>query len=366
MAACSGPLLDKAEAYAIAIDVADGLTLDALATCADGEAAGRVADTIRAVARPGRNALPESPRRPAEAARPRPPRPLVDLVDALDAMLEHRQGRAGRTTSGSAPRPTPPPSPRPPGCSCPPPRRDREAARRAQSINNLKQIGLAMHNYHPANDCFPPAVLYGPDGKTPYSWRVAILPYLEQNDALQRIQVRRALGRPEQPQAHRQDARRLPLPRRRAASPTPRRTSCSPAPTPCSPTARRGSDLQEITDGTSNTILVVEAKRDIPWTKPEDIPFDPEAPLPGSAGSTRGLQRRLRRRLGPVPQGYDRPDVLQALFTRAGGEVLSLRLLSERGRLPSIENAAKRATARPPGIRGAGRLAQDRPIARTP
>src|SRR4051794_30646807 len=33
----------------------------------------------------------------------------------------------------------------------------REAARRAQCVNNMKQIGLAMHNYHSVNDCFPPA-----------------------------------------------------------------------------------------------------------------------------------------------------------------------------------------------------------------
>ena len=34
----------------------------------------------------------------------------------------------------------------------------REAARRAQCVNNMKQIGLAMHNYHQVNDCFPPAI----------------------------------------------------------------------------------------------------------------------------------------------------------------------------------------------------------------
>src|SRR4051812_24498674 len=35
----------------------------------------------------------------------------------------------------------------------------REAARRAQCTNNMKQIGLGLHNYHTSNDCFPPGSL---------------------------------------------------------------------------------------------------------------------------------------------------------------------------------------------------------------
>ncbi len=55
----------------------------------------------------------------------------------------------------------------------------REAARRSQCKNNLKQIGLALHNYHDTYNCFPPAVTYGPDGKPWHSWRVLLVPFLE-------------------------------------------------------------------------------------------------------------------------------------------------------------------------------------------
>ena len=55
----------------------------------------------------------------------------------------------------------------------------REAARRTQCSNNLKQIGLAMHNYHDVNQQFPPAYIADADGQPMHSWRVLILPYLE-------------------------------------------------------------------------------------------------------------------------------------------------------------------------------------------
>ncbi|MEN6493188.1 MAG: DUF1559 domain-containing protein [Thermoguttaceae bacterium] len=56
----------------------------------------------------------------------------------------------------------------------------REAARRAQCTNNLKQIALAMHNYESQYGCFPPAYLPDKNGKPMHSWRVLILPYLEE------------------------------------------------------------------------------------------------------------------------------------------------------------------------------------------
>ena len=56
-----------------------------------------------------------------------------------------------------------------------------DAAARAQHITQFVQIGKAFHNYHGVHKHFPLHAIYSKDGKTPLlSWRVAILPYLEQ------------------------------------------------------------------------------------------------------------------------------------------------------------------------------------------
>ena len=59
----------------------------------------------------------------------------------------------------------------------------RQAAIRSQCVNNEKQIGLAIHNYIARHDSFPPAYTRDKAGKPLLSWRVLILPYIEQ-DAL--------------------------------------------------------------------------------------------------------------------------------------------------------------------------------------
>jgi len=175
----------------------------------------------------------------------------------------------------------------------------RLAARLVQSKNNLKQIGLAMHNFHDVHKCFPPAVIYGPDGKPWHSWRVLLLPYLEQASLYEQYKFdepwdgpnnKRLLvkvpsiyrdpvyGSSEDPYTHyavaigkgtafRPAGYRMDDPRRVYAP-------------------RMGTSLRDFRDGSSNSILVgsVSPTRKIPWTKPEDIVFDDDFPGIGKKG----------------------------------------------------------------------------------
>ncbi|MEX2560459.1 MAG: H-X9-DG-CTERM domain-containing protein, partial [Pirellulales bacterium] len=82
----------------------------------------------------------------------------------------------------------------------------------------------------------------------------------------------------------------------------------------------------------SYTIMAVEARRDIPWTKPEDIAYDPDKPLPELGGHFSdgfnvammdGSVRFLARE-GKPGQPAVSESVLRALLTMAGGEAVQL------------------------------------------
>src|SRR6188768_3507660 len=70
----------------------------------------------------------------------------------------------------------------------------REAARRTQCKNHLKQMGLALHNYHDAHQVFPPGATscipcaaYQTDGRTGHALYADILPYMDQAPLYNRL-----------------------------------------------------------------------------------------------------------------------------------------------------------------------------------
>ena len=147
----------------------------------------------------------------------------------------------------------------------------REAARRMQCSNNLKQIGLAMHNYHDAFGCFPPAYVPDENGQPMHSWRVLVLPYLEQKPLYDQYNFDEPWDSPQN-----LALANLVPPVFQCPSDTlvgPSETSylmiVGPGTVSDGPTATK---IQEIADGTSNTILVVEAAGcGVNWLEPRDL-----------------------------------------------------------------------------------------------
>ncbi len=163
----------------------------------------------------------------------------------------------------------------------------RDAADRMTSVNNLRQIAIAMHNYHDSYKRFPAHAIYSADGKPLLSWRVAILPYLEQDNLYRRFK----LDEPWDSEHNKKLMKQMPpvyaVPGAKAKEPhlTFYQGFVGKG---AFFEGEKGTTLGGITDGTSNTLMVVEAGDAVPWTKPEDLPYDSEKPLPKLGGPRAG------------------------------------------------------------------------------
>jgi hypothetical protein len=160
-----------------------------------------------------------------------------------------------------------------------------EAARRTQSSNNLKQMALAVHGYHDAYNSFPPAYVPSKGGKPLLSWRVLILPYIEQNALYNEFK----LDEPWDSEHNKKLIEKMPKVYRSPASKAAPgyTTYLTPRGANTVFPGSKGIRITDVTDGTSNTIMIVEAsdKKAVPWTKPDDFEVtekDPKAGLPGA------------------------------------------------------------------------------------
>ncbi len=208
----------------------------------------------------------------------------------------------------------------------------REAARRMQCTNNMKQIALALHNYHKAYGCFPPAYIADENGRPMHSWRVLVLPYMERQELYDRYDFNEPWNGSNNRELVDLMANVYHCPSDNDNIKTIETNYLmvvGPNAFSDGPTARKTAD---ITDGTSNTIMVVEmANSRISWMEPVDWDTTKSSFTinDGSPGELRSDHQ------GGVNVGFGdgsvqflpndiSPENLKALTTINGGEVVDL------------------------------------------
>lgn len=199
----------------------------------------------------------------------------------------------------------------------------REAARRAQCTNNLKQIALAMHNYEDANGCFPPAATFDKHGKPLLSWHVLILPYL--NDA--GLYNEFHLDEPWDSPHNKPLADRVPTVFRCPSEPDSVGTSTYAVivdPRSMFTGEPSGVKVDSVPDGTSNTLLVAEAADPVPWSKPEDLTLTtPESTVGMGSKHPGGFNASMADGSVRFFKNSMSPRLLKGLATRNGGETVT-------------------------------------------
>ena len=203
----------------------------------------------------------------------------------------------------------------------------RDAARRSASVNNLKQMALAILNYESAKNRFPSSAICSKEGKPLLSWRVAILPFIEEVALYQEFR----LDEPWDSEHNKKLIARMP-----AAFEVPGAGPIKPGMTryivPAGegtvfPSPSEGLQLHAISDGMSKTILCVEAEAEkaVPWTKPDELSFNPRKPHDGVRNSRpQGFLAVFCDGHVQLIPGDTAADVLTALFSPSGGENVDL------------------------------------------
>ncbi len=165
------------------------------------------------------------------------------------------------------------------------PNRIAEEAIRAGDQNNLKQIGISFHAYHDVQGAMPTNIL-NKDGKPLLSWRVHILPFIEQEQLYKEFK----LDEPWDSDNNKKLIAKMPKTFELAGIETKEKGQTyfqafvgkkGDAIRPLMLEGdMKGLGMLAITDGTSNTFMVVEAAEPVIWTKPVDLPFDANEKLP--------------------------------------------------------------------------------------
>lgn len=182
-----------------------------------------------------------------------------------------------------------------------------------------------MHHYHDLHGQLPPAVVYSEDGRPLHSWRVLMLPYINQKELYDQFKLDEPWDSPHNIQL-------LPqMPVEYEPRPSTKR-KIPPFHTIIHVFVGKGTAFEgskglrlkdDFPDGTANTILLVEAGKPVPWTKPEDLIYDPHGPLPELKGVFKNYFRAAlvdgsARNISTTMS----EKTLRAAITRNGGEIL--------------------------------------------
>lgn len=203
----------------------------------------------------------------------------------------------------------------------------RSQAQRRTVINQLKHFGLAMHNFHDVHSRFPPQRLVDESGRSLLSWRVMILPYLDQANLYNQFR----LDEPWDSEHNRKLISKMPAvyqsPDDSPESSKAGKTRFVAPLTDGSLFGRRGESvrIRDILDGTSNTIMVLHASADhaVTWTQPEDLVVDQDKPIfEQIVGAAEALVGVWCDGAVHVVEPDVSDETLRALLTVDGGEIV--------------------------------------------
>lgn len=209
--------------------------------------------------------------------------------------------------------------------------RAREEARCAACVGHLKQLSLAMHNY--AADFgghLPPAVTLGPDGRPWHSWRVLILPYLEQSALYRSYRLDEPWDGPTNRTLHGYRIQTFSCPSHPDFAERSRASYVAvTGPATIFPGPDLSTRLDDVPDGLSHTILVVESFTLEPhWMEPRDLDLstlsprinDPARPSLSGHPDLGRANAALADTSSHVLESSTPPAVVRALLTIGGGE----------------------------------------------
>ncbi len=198
----------------------------------------------------------------------------------------------------------------------------RDAARRMQCSNNLKQIGLAFHNYHAAYGSLPPAYTVDADGNRLHSWRTLILPFIEQSNLFQQVDLTKPWDDPDNAILQQTEVPVFRCPSSKVAVGM---TTYQIIDDPSSPfPGEVPLKFSDIRDGLSNTLFVVETDEQdaVHWAEPKD---QSQLSYLAAVKASHSGGRNAVMGDGSVHFLSDNMDPKMAndIATRSGGEVIN-------------------------------------------